>query len=1105
MGAGHAVVMFTDVVGSTEMSQRLAPDDAHELHREHFAILRQALAETGGVEVKHLGDGLMATFSSASAAIACAVAMQQGTERSNRGQEHRTGLRIGLSGGDIVSDDNDYFGDPVVEAARLCAKCDGGQILAAQVVRLMSGRHNPHPHRDLGPVELKGFAEPVEAVEILWQPLPPDAPERIPLVPPLVVQRATGMIGREPEMAEITDALDRVSSASKLEAVFISGEAGLGKTTLVTAAAQHAYASGAHVLFGHCEEDLARPYQLFAESLGHYVAHVDEEELLAHVAVHGSELLPLVPALSTRFPALPSSKATDVDTQRFLLFAAVADLLAAASADVPVVLVFDDLQWADGASLLLLRHLISSEMRGRILVLATYRPDELPQAHELRRTLGVLRRFDGVNRVDLGGLDEAGVASLMQTAAGHQLDAAGMELAHIVHRETDGNPFFVTELLRHLADTGAIRRDTTGHWVATTSIDELALPESVREVIGGRIARLGDTAGRVLSLAAVIGRDFDLELLACATGTDDDTLLDVLDNASAASLVRELNTSPGQFFFSHALIQRTIYNDLGITRRARAHRQIAEALERLCGGEPGSRVGQLARHWLLATQPSDISKAVRYSLEAGTSALRSLAPADAQRYFTQALELCEQDADVEVSTILELRIGLGIAQRQLGDPAYRDTLLEAADAARAIGDTEHMVAAALANNRGFYSAVGATDGKKVDLLEALAESLPTEHEGRALVLATLCSELAHGSSLERRQVLAEEAVALAEKHGSDETVVRVLNHLYIPLQVPHLLDVALERTEEALRLATALGDPALLYWASMWRAETAARSADIETMDRCLHIHGTTAERLHQPIFIWGNTFVRGLRAMIAGDTDAAERLATRAFEIGSESGQPDAGTIFGSQLLIVNGQRGTMSTLIPLIEKMASETPDISPWLFGSLLAKAHVEAGNNDEAIRLLDKFAAADFDLPLDQVWLTGMVDYADAAIEAESRAHAAPLFERLLPWAGQLPATGASALPPVSAYLGGLATVLGNFEQAETHFARAATLSRRMDAQFFCARNDLLWGRMFGARDDEGDRERASALLEKAEAAAARRGYGSVARNAAKSLEQLGLRS
>ena len=205
-----------------------------------------------------------------------------------------------------------------------------------------------------------------------------------------------------------TDAAKRVAGGEGREVLLVSGEAGLGKTTLVAEAARAAFDDGACVLFGHCEEDLATPYQLFAEALGHYVTHAPEDQLLAHVEAHGSELSRLVPALASRIPDLPPSKATDADTERFLLFAAVVGLLATVSQHQPVVLVLDDLQWADKGSLLLLRHLAAADQAMRVLVLGTYRDSELSHAHPLLDTLAALRRQSGVSRIELAGLDDTG-------------------------------------------------------------------------------------------------------------------------------------------------------------------------------------------------------------------------------------------------------------------------------------------------------------------------------------------------------------------------------------------------------------------------------------------------------------------------------------------------------------------------------------------------------------------------------------------------------------------------------------------------------------------------------------------------------------------------
>ena len=406
--------MFTDVVSSTELASRLSPEAGDEVRRVHFAILRQALAAAGGSEVKHLGDGLMAVFNSATAALACAVAMQQGVDRDNRVQEHTIGLRVGLSCGEVTKDEGDYFGDAVIEAARLCALCDGGQILAARVVPLMAGRRNPHECRPFGALMLTGLPNPVDTVEVQWQPLPDvDTGSTIPLPRRLAFRPAVGVVGRDAEIGVIDEAIKRVANGTDREVLLISGEPGLGKTTLVAEAARAAAEDGACVLFGHCEEDLATPYQLFAESLGHYVTHAPESELLDHIERHGSELARLVPVLAGRIPELAPSKATDADTERYLLFAAVIGLLSDASTRAAVVLVLDDLQWADAGSLALLRHITATEA-----IDAAARSRDLPRQRTGERrpssaTRSVCCIATAASRGStLAGLDDAAVVSL---------------------------------------------------------------------------------------------------------------------------------------------------------------------------------------------------------------------------------------------------------------------------------------------------------------------------------------------------------------------------------------------------------------------------------------------------------------------------------------------------------------------------------------------------------------------------------------------------------------------------------------------------------------------------------------------------------------------
>jgi class 3 adenylate cyclase len=466
MTTENVAILFTDIVGSTELSPRLSADMVDEVRRGHCSVLRRAIAGTGGTEVKNLGDGVMVVFASASAALECGVAMQQLVDQANRGGAACIGLRVGISGGEVDHEEDDYFGGPVVEAARLCARCTGGQVLAADIVPAMAGRRNKIGHRTLGDLELKGLPVPVATVEVLWEPLEGIGGD-VPLPDRLAVGPGVGVVGRVGELQVLAGGFKRVSGDDVPELVLVSGEAGQGKTTFVAEGARAAFDQGACVLLGRCEEDLATPYQLFAEALTHYVTHAPDALLVARADAFGSELQRLVPALGQRLPGLPPTADTDPDTERYLLFAALGGLFAAMSQEQPVVLVLDDLQWADTGSPQLLRHLMSSDQKMRLLVVGTYRDNELSCAHPLLDTLGALRRHDGVSRIELRGFDDAGVVDFLEASGGRMLDDAGTGLALAVYRETDGNPFFVSEVLRHLVDTGSIYPDAVGRWVGT--------------------------------------------------------------------------------------------------------------------------------------------------------------------------------------------------------------------------------------------------------------------------------------------------------------------------------------------------------------------------------------------------------------------------------------------------------------------------------------------------------------------------------------------------------------------------------------------------------------------------------------------------------------
>jgi DNA-binding SARP family transcriptional activator len=899
---------------------------------------------------------------------------------------------------------------------------------------------------------------------------------------------ATGVIARETEMELLADALKRVTTGEGREVVLVSGDPGLGKTTLASEASRRAFDVGACVLLGRCNEDLGLPYGPFVEALTHYVMDGPLDLLRSHVTTYGAELSRMVPALRQKLGVLPAPQSTDPDTERYLLFGAVVGLLTEVSARQPLVLVVDDLQWADKPSLQLLRHVVTSAEPMRLLVIATYRDSELTGPHPLTETLPALRREPGVSRIELRGLDDSGVIAFMEAAAGHDLDDTGVDLAHAVYRETDGNPFFVNEILRHLSETGVIYQDATGRWTAARDVGDMTLPDSVREVVAARVARLGEHAARAMSFASVIGRDFDLRLLSEVTEYSEDTLLDILDGATAASLVREAGDAPSRYSFSHALVQHTLYQGMGMTRRARAHRLVAESLETLCGDHPGERVGELAHHWFNATQPVDLAKAIDYARQAAEAAVAALAPDDAVRYYSQALQLIVQLPDPDPLMQVDLLLGLGHAQSQAGIPGFSETLLDAAHRAQALGATDRLVAAGLANNRG-WGALGVVDTEKVAVLEAALEATAAvDSPERAVLLATLCSELSFGPP-DQRLALADEARAMARRLGDPTTLVRVLNLFRTTLNVPSLHEQRISESAEALAIAETLGDPVHLVSAATMGHISAVQAGDFDRGARCMALEKTLSERLRQPVLIWNTTFHEAAYALLAGDPERAEELATLALQIGSDCGQPDATAYYGGQLMEIRTQQGRLGELTPLIAQLRADNPGVPA--LNAALAKAYLEAGERTEAMRLLDVAVSDRFaSLPEDNAWMDAVVRYAGVAIELRTAAHAAPLLELLAPYHAMVPFQGLLVMEPVATYLGGLASVLGRNDDAESFFAEASDLCTRGEMKFAEAVTGLLWGRMLLVRQEPGDVERGRQLLDQAGAAAKANGYAMI---------------
>jgi class 3 adenylate cyclase len=1081
-----ATILLTDLVGSTRLATSVGPVRADDLRDEHFALLREAMASSGGREVKNTGDGLMVAFASASAAVGCAVLMQQMLERRYRRAEQQLHIRIGLGAGESTVKDGDYFGMPSIEAARLCDQAPSDGVFASAAVRMLAGRVAGVEFESTGTLELKGFPEPVEAFSVSWAPIAEegDAPGGWPLPAAMRSVPRLAFVGRESERDRLEAAIAGARSGTRRVAL-ISGEPGIGKSRLAAYAANGAHSVGFAVCWGACNEDVGVPYEPWIDVCTQLVERAPAEVVAAHVERHGGEVSRLARNLARRLHDAPPPQASDPETERFLLFGAVAGLLAGVSASVPICVVLDDFQWADGQSVALLKHVARTAEQAALAVIVTYRDSDLGKDHPLTGVLADLRQLEGVERIALHGLGADEVAQVLASAAGHDLDEEGIGLAGEIATETGGNPFFVGEVLRSLLESGRLLYDEdSGRWTVDRST-ALGLPESVREVVERRVDRLGGEARDALTLAAVIGRSFDLELLTQVVDSDASRLLDQLEGAVAASLLEESTEHVGRFRFVHALINQTLYEGLGATRRAWMHQRVAQALEELSGANTGERLRELATHWRLATAAVDRPKAADYAARAGQWALDSLAPAEAARLFGDAIELLGASDTVERCRAL---IGLGEAQGLAGNAAYRETLLEASRIASIVSDADLAAKAALENSPGVATVIGESDTRKLAAIERALELDDGSDLGRRARLCALHAlELLYDpAETEHRRALADEAISLARRSGEPGALAHVLHNAFQAVWSADTVAQRVDIAEELTMAASQAQDPALQWWATYSELVVRLELGEIERASAAIGLGQQIADELGQPTLLWFASVHNATLELLRGDLATGERLAEGAFHLGQDIDALNAALYYGAQLSFVRDFQGRGAEVVEMMEQSVAANPGVPAWRAG--LAHVYCELGQAEKAATIVQDAARDQFEhVAWDPVRMTTLALYAAAAARSGCRDAAATLYDLLEPWENHLATTDILNYGHTRMYLGELAHTIGRDELAIEHLEFACRFHEHHGLLLWAAESHLWLAQALTRRDDaERTREHAERSLELAR----KHGYGAI---------------
>ena len=761
--------------------------------------------------------------------------------------------------------------------------------------------------------------------------------------------------------------------------------------------------------------------------------------------------------------------------QRFRLFDSIATLIAEIARDRPILIVLDDVQDADPASLLLLRFIARGVRRIPLLLVVTYRENELRLDPKRAESLAAMRR-EGATMV-LTGLGTREIAAFVESRMASAPDAL---LVAELRKVTEGNPFFLSEIVRLLAAEGP------GKGAGGTAA--FRIPDGVRAAIKRRLAMVSEATRNALGVAAVAGRDFDLATIREACALPIESLLAALDEAEAGGLVTTRHDQMGGYRFSHALIPETLYADLSKPAARELHLRIAQTLETLDRSNLEPQLAKLAYHYAAALPSGPLDKAIAYARREH-STRRRCSPMKTRRGCTR-WQSPRSNSRIPPTERMRCEMLLEPGRGALRRGAVRsraDRPLHARRRARRqIGSAEDMARAAL----GFGMPPSTPDRADHDLIAMLEQARDalggSDSALHAMILARMSVEYfwAHDS---HRAELSRQAVEIARRAGDSAALLYVLYARHTAVWEPDNLEERLAIASEIIALAGHTGNRrwALKVWglgAHYMRFADLLEAGDIASVDREIAQYARLATELRQDLGY--EELIRATRALMDGRFDEAERLGIKTLEVAMrlERRLGPFRAAVNSQLLILRREQGRIAELEPVLRNDLARTPGSA--LRRCALAFLYSQTGRRAEARVSFEELAASNFiAMPRDMSWYATMVLLTEVCAYLGDAARARMLYQLLEPYAGRNAVLDIHVCyGAVAHYLAMLAATIGELDQAQNHFEAALRLNLEMGASAWVARTRYEFAAMLLGRDRPGDRERALELAELAVATA-----------------------